>query len=176
MDYGWFHSNHLSSKATRRASSHQTSWNSPDCTSHWCVSQTSRKSDLIPCVHGSIFSVWLSQHHEPMDNTNHKHNVLQLSVAMGNITLVLKGEQDLISDGSKGFYHTHTFTPISDQTKPKISSRAHCCREADFFVCFQWWHAALKAVGGDVVGRGTFCLDLWEFWLTGLILPPQLEQ
>lgn len=117
MDYGWFHSNHLSSKATRRASSHQTSWNSPDCMSHWCVSQTSPNSDFIPCVHGSIFSVWLSQHHEPMDNTNQKHNVLQLSVAMGNITLVLKGEQDLISDGSKGFYHTHTFTPISDQTK-----------------------------------------------------------
>ncbi|XP_011606219.1 ATP-dependent (S)-NAD(P)H-hydrate dehydratase [Takifugu rubripes] len=42
-----------------------------------------------------------SLHHEPMDNTDHKRNVMQLSGAMGNITLVLKGEQDLISDGSK---------------------------------------------------------------------------
>lgn len=67
---------------------------------------------------GNIFSVWLSQHHEPMDNADHKHNVMQLSVAMGNITLVLKGEKDLISDGSMGLYHTRVHA-ISDffQTK-----------------------------------------------------------
>lgn len=53
-----------------------------------------------------------------MDNNDHKRNVMQLSVAMGNITLVLKGEQDLISDGTKGLCHT-SFHPISDffQTK-----------------------------------------------------------
>lgn len=71
------------------------------------------------CFIYNIFSVWLTQHHEPMDNTDHKRNVMQLSVAMGNVTLVLKGEQDLISDGSKGLYHTR-FHAISDffQTKP----------------------------------------------------------
>lgn len=76
----------------------------------------SQNSDNFMCS-GNIFSVWLTQHHEPMDNTDHKRNVMQLSVAMGNVTLVLKGEQDLISDGSKGLYHA-----ISDffQTKTGI--------------------------------------------------------
>uniref|UniRef100_A0A3B4Y327 ATP-dependent (S)-NAD(P)H-hydrate dehydratase n=1 Tax=Seriola lalandi dorsalis TaxID=1841481 RepID=A0A3B4Y327_SERLL len=32
---------------------------------------------------------------------DHQRSVMQLSVAMGNLTLVLKGEQDLITDGSK---------------------------------------------------------------------------
>ncbi|CAJ1079527.1 ATP-dependent (S)-NAD(P)H-hydrate dehydratase isoform X2 [Xyrichtys novacula] len=40
-------------------------------------------------------------HHEPMDSGDHQSHVLQLSAAMGNLTVVLKGEQDLISDGSK---------------------------------------------------------------------------
>ncbi|KAM4731340.1 ATP-dependent (S)-NAD(P)H-hydrate dehydratase isoform 2-T2 [Anableps anableps] len=40
-------------------------------------------------------------HHEPMNSSDHQRSVLQLSGAMGNLTLVLKGEQDLISDGSK---------------------------------------------------------------------------
>ncbi|XP_034550457.1 ATP-dependent (S)-NAD(P)H-hydrate dehydratase isoform X2 [Notolabrus celidotus] len=40
-------------------------------------------------------------HHEPMDSSDHQRNVMQLSTAMGNLTVVLKGEQDLISDGSK---------------------------------------------------------------------------
>lgn len=44
-----------------------------------------------------------SLHHEPMDSSDHQRNVMQLSVAMGNLTLVLKGEQDLITDGSKVF-------------------------------------------------------------------------
>ncbi|XP_014323909.2 ATP-dependent (S)-NAD(P)H-hydrate dehydratase isoform X1 [Xiphophorus maculatus] len=40
-------------------------------------------------------------HHEPMNSSDHQRSVMQLSAAMGNLTLVLKGEQDLISDGSK---------------------------------------------------------------------------
>uniref|UniRef100_A0A3Q0TC11 ATP-dependent (S)-NAD(P)H-hydrate dehydratase n=1 Tax=Amphilophus citrinellus TaxID=61819 RepID=A0A3Q0TC11_AMPCI len=40
-------------------------------------------------------------HHEPMDSSDYQRSVMQLSVAMGNLTLVLKGEQDLITDGSK---------------------------------------------------------------------------
>ncbi|KAM4558884.1 ATP-dependent (S)-NAD(P)H-hydrate dehydratase [Odontesthes bonariensis] len=40
-------------------------------------------------------------HHEPMNGRDRQRSVLQLSGAMGNLTLVLKGEQDLISDGSK---------------------------------------------------------------------------
>ncbi|XP_022051529.1 ATP-dependent (S)-NAD(P)H-hydrate dehydratase isoform X1 [Acanthochromis polyacanthus] len=40
-------------------------------------------------------------HHEPMDSSDYQRSVLQLSVAMGNLTLVLKGEQDLITDGNK---------------------------------------------------------------------------
>uniref|UniRef100_A0A3B3UNS8 ATP-dependent (S)-NAD(P)H-hydrate dehydratase n=1 Tax=Poecilia latipinna TaxID=48699 RepID=A0A3B3UNS8_9TELE len=37
----------------------------------------------------------------PMNSSDHQRSVMQLSAAMGNLTLVLKGEQDLISDGSK---------------------------------------------------------------------------
>ncbi|XP_061579333.1 ATP-dependent (S)-NAD(P)H-hydrate dehydratase [Cololabis saira] len=40
-------------------------------------------------------------HNEPLNGSDHQRSVLQLSVAMGNLTLVLKGEHDLISDGSK---------------------------------------------------------------------------
>uniref|UniRef100_A0A672GWB3 ATP-dependent (S)-NAD(P)H-hydrate dehydratase n=1 Tax=Salarias fasciatus TaxID=181472 RepID=A0A672GWB3_SALFA len=42
-------------------------------------------------------------HHEPMDSSDHQRGVLQVSAAMGNLTLVLKGEQDLITDGSRVF-------------------------------------------------------------------------
>lgn len=51
--------------------------------------------------------ILLSQHHEQMDNSDHQRSVMQLSVAMGNLTVVLKGEQDLITDGSKGLYKAH---------------------------------------------------------------------
>ncbi|XP_038145605.1 ATP-dependent (S)-NAD(P)H-hydrate dehydratase isoform X2 [Cyprinodon tularosa] len=40
-------------------------------------------------------------HHEPLNSSDHRRSVMQLSGALGNLTLVLKGEQDLISDGSK---------------------------------------------------------------------------
>ncbi|XP_039674528.1 ATP-dependent (S)-NAD(P)H-hydrate dehydratase isoform X3 [Perca fluviatilis] len=40
-------------------------------------------------------------HHEPMDSSDHQRSIMQLSVAMGNLTVVLKGEQDLITDGTK---------------------------------------------------------------------------
>ncbi|XP_029314831.1 ATP-dependent (S)-NAD(P)H-hydrate dehydratase isoform X1 [Cottoperca gobio] len=40
-------------------------------------------------------------HHEPMDISDLQRSIMQLSVAMGNLTVVLKGEQDLITDGSK---------------------------------------------------------------------------
>ncbi|TNN63639.1 ATP-dependent (S)-NAD(P)H-hydrate dehydratase [Liparis tanakae] len=39
-------------------------------------------------------------HHEPMDISDHHRSIMQLSVAMGNLTMVLKGEHDLITDGS----------------------------------------------------------------------------
>ncbi|KAG7272178.1 hypothetical protein CRUP_014777, partial [Coryphaenoides rupestris] len=40
-------------------------------------------------------------HHEPMDSSDPRRSILQLSAAMGNLTVVLKGEQDLITDGRK---------------------------------------------------------------------------
>ncbi|CAN9497641.1 unnamed protein product [Ophioblennius macclurei] len=40
-------------------------------------------------------------HHQPVDSSDRQRGVLQLSAAMGNLTLVLKGEQDLITDGSR---------------------------------------------------------------------------
>lgn len=44
-----------------------------------------------------------------MDSTDHQRNVVKLGVAMGNLTLVLKGEQDLITDGSRGLYQEINF-------------------------------------------------------------------
>lgn len=89
-----------------------------------------------------------------MDNTNHKHNVLQLSVAMGNITLVLKGEQDLISDGSKGFYHTHTLSR-SFLTKPnqKCLPELIVVEELIFCVC----DCVFSVVACSVEGSGRRC-------------------
>lgn len=40
-----------------------------------------------------------AMHHEPLDSTNHKRSAQQLSIAMGHLTLVLKGEEDIITDG-----------------------------------------------------------------------------
>ncbi|KAK0145997.1 ATP-dependent (S)-NAD(P)H-hydrate dehydratase [Merluccius polli] len=40
-------------------------------------------------------------HHEPMDSSDPRRSVMQLSAALGNLTVVLKGEQDLITDGRK---------------------------------------------------------------------------
>lgn len=72
-----------------------------------------------------------------MDNTNHKRNVMQLSVAMGNITLVLKGEQDLISDGSKGLYRTRFHTRFwPNQTKNAFQETSELLIVSDL-VCFQ---------------------------------------
>lgn len=55
-------------------------------------------------IDADLFVCLLSKHNEPMDSTDHQRSAMQLSVAMGNLTLVLKGERDLITDGSKGSY------------------------------------------------------------------------
>ncbi|XP_043928598.1 ATP-dependent (S)-NAD(P)H-hydrate dehydratase isoform X2 [Protopterus annectens] len=43
----------------------------------------------------------------PVDSSNHHGCVLRLSQAMGNLTVVQKGEQDLISDGEKVLVCSH---------------------------------------------------------------------
>uniref|UniRef100_A0A1A8EG26 ATP-dependent (S)-NAD(P)H-hydrate dehydratase n=1 Tax=Nothobranchius kadleci TaxID=1051664 RepID=A0A1A8EG26_NOTKA len=40
-------------------------------------------------------------HHKPVNSRDQPHSVMQLSGTLGNLTMVLKGEQDLITDGSK---------------------------------------------------------------------------
>ncbi|XP_073701903.1 ATP-dependent (S)-NAD(P)H-hydrate dehydratase isoform X1 [Garra rufa] len=40
-----------------------------------------------------------AMHHEPLDSTDRKRSAQQLSIAMGHLTLVLKGEEDIITDG-----------------------------------------------------------------------------
>ena len=47
----------------------------------------------------------VSQHQEPLDGSDRRRSVLQLSGALGNVTVLLKGEQDLISDGRRGERH-----------------------------------------------------------------------
>lgn len=144
MDYGWFHSSRRSSKATGRASSPRTSWSSRGCTSRWCVSGSAPASDVLPCVHVSLLSVWPSQHHQPMDSTDQRRNVVQLSVAMGNITLVLKGEQDLISDGSGGSYRTLILTKPNLKS-PELTFGVIVC------ICF------LPVMACSVEGSGRRC-------------------
>nr|XP_023682693.1 ATP-dependent (S)-NAD(P)H-hydrate dehydratase isoform X2 [Paramormyrops kingsleyae] len=39
-------------------------------------------------------------HHEPLDSSDIQRSALQLSVAMGNLTVVLKGEEDIITNGN----------------------------------------------------------------------------
>ncbi|XP_029559642.1 ATP-dependent (S)-NAD(P)H-hydrate dehydratase isoform X2 [Salmo trutta] len=39
-----------------------------------------------------------AMHHEPLDSSDHQRSAMELSVAMGNLTVVLKGEEDLITD------------------------------------------------------------------------------
>lgn len=56
-----------------------------------------------------MLSVLPLQHHEPLESSDHQRSILQLSVAMGNLTLVLKGKQDLITDGSKGKRQAHYY-------------------------------------------------------------------
>ncbi|XP_053733039.1 ATP-dependent (S)-NAD(P)H-hydrate dehydratase isoform X1 [Synchiropus splendidus] len=40
-------------------------------------------------------------HHKSVDGSDPQRSLLQLSAAMGNLTLLLKGEKDLITDGTK---------------------------------------------------------------------------
>ncbi|XP_010745825.3 ATP-dependent (S)-NAD(P)H-hydrate dehydratase isoform X1 [Larimichthys crocea] len=98
-----------------------------------------------------------SLHHEPMDSRDHQRNVMQLSVAMGNLTLVLKGEQDLISDGSN-------VIPCSVE-----GSGRRCGGQGDLLsgslgVLAHWAHAAsaagtLRSVNPSVVAAfGACCL------------------
>ncbi|KAL0963399.1 hypothetical protein UPYG_G00305840 [Umbra pygmaea] len=42
-----------------------------------------------------------AMHHEPLDSSDHQRSAMELSVALGNVTIVLKGEEDLITDGNK---------------------------------------------------------------------------
>ncbi|XP_064873492.1 ATP-dependent (S)-NAD(P)H-hydrate dehydratase isoform X2 [Oncorhynchus nerka] len=43
----------------------------------------------------------IDAYHEPLDSSDHQRSAMELSVAMGNLTVVLKGEEDLITDGNK---------------------------------------------------------------------------
>ncbi|XP_045909465.1 ATP-dependent (S)-NAD(P)H-hydrate dehydratase isoform X2 [Micropterus dolomieu] len=96
-------------------------------------------------------------HHEPMDSSDHQRSVMQLSAAMGNLTLVLKGEQDFISDGSK---------VISCSIE---GSGRRCGGQGDLLsgsmgVLAHWAHAAsavgmIKSVNPSVVAAfGACCL------------------
>uniref|UniRef100_A0A4W6BW57 ATP-dependent (S)-NAD(P)H-hydrate dehydratase n=1 Tax=Lates calcarifer TaxID=8187 RepID=A0A4W6BW57_LATCA len=94
-------------------------------------------------------------HHEPMDSSDHQRSVMELSVAMGNLTLVLKGEQDLITDGSK---------VISCSTE---GSGRRCGGQGDLLsgsmgVLAHWAHAAstagiIRSVNPSVVAAFGAC-------------------
>ncbi|MCI4378346.1 hypothetical protein PGIGA_G00214830 [Pangasianodon gigas] len=42
-----------------------------------------------------------AMHHQPLDSTDLRVTAQQLSIALGNVTLVLKGEEDIITDGNQ---------------------------------------------------------------------------
>ena len=49
-----------------------------------------------------VIMCFCSQIHKPLNGSDLLLTAKQLSVAMGNLTVVLKGEEDLITDGSQG--------------------------------------------------------------------------
>ncbi|XP_077584059.1 ATP-dependent (S)-NAD(P)H-hydrate dehydratase isoform X1 [Stigmatopora nigra] len=76
--------------------------------------------------------------HKAVDGGDHRSRVLQLSEAMGNITVVLKGENDLIADGS---------TVVACSTE---GSGRRCGGQGDLLagsagVLAHWAHAASQA-------------------------------
>lgn len=125
-----------------------------------------------------IWSLLPFQHHEPVDSSDHKRNVIQLSAAMGNVTLVLKGEQDLITDGSKGWYQI--LQVVIHLLSLGKSLLTYFIQDSSFMwhhsisCCFQCFHAMWRAAGEDVVDRVTSSLDLWEYLHTGPMLHLQL--
>ncbi|XP_056145269.1 ATP-dependent (S)-NAD(P)H-hydrate dehydratase isoform X3 [Lampris incognitus] len=72
----------------------------------WLVSQ---QPSVIQGYHKGILTpnfmeftrLYEALHHVPVDSSDHQRSATQLSSAMGNLTVVLKGEQDLITDGTK---------------------------------------------------------------------------
>ncbi|XP_056610469.1 ATP-dependent (S)-NAD(P)H-hydrate dehydratase isoform X3 [Triplophysa dalaica] len=62
------------------------------------VIQGYQKGILTPNVM-EFSRLYEAMHHEPLDSNDHKRSAQQLSIAMGNLTLVLKGEEDIITDG-----------------------------------------------------------------------------
>lgn len=102
----------------------------------------------------SVFFVCLffpSQHNEPMDSTDHQRNALQLSVAMGNLTLVLKGERDLITDGSKGSYWVSMFY---DRTTHKPELKMNKVQSP---VLSYHWCVMFSVISCSVEGSGRRC-------------------
>ncbi|XP_076857898.1 ATP-dependent (S)-NAD(P)H-hydrate dehydratase isoform X2 [Brachyhypopomus gauderio] len=63
------------------------------------VIQGYRRGILTPNIM-EFSRLYEAMHHEPMDSTNLRGCAQQLSVAMGNVTVVLKGEEDVITDGN----------------------------------------------------------------------------
>lgn len=50
----------------------------------------------------TVCGILVLQLRDPVDSSDHHGCVLRLSQALGNLTVVQKGERDLISDGEKG--------------------------------------------------------------------------
>lgn len=68
-------------------------------TKHPSVIKGYQKGILTPNLM-EFSRLYEAMHQEPLDSTDHHRNAQQLSIAMGNITVVLKGEEDLITDGN----------------------------------------------------------------------------
>ncbi|XP_042175762.1 ATP-dependent (S)-NAD(P)H-hydrate dehydratase isoform X2 [Oncorhynchus tshawytscha] len=64
------------------------------------VIQGYKKGILTP-NYMEFTQLYEAMHHEPLDSSDHQRSAMELSVAMGNLTVVLKGEDDLITDGNK---------------------------------------------------------------------------
>ncbi|XP_020315757.1 uncharacterized protein LOC109869872 isoform X2 [Oncorhynchus kisutch] len=64
------------------------------------VIQGYKKGILTP-NYMEFTQLYEAMHHEPLDSSDHQRSAMELSVAMGNLTVVLKGEDDLITDGKK---------------------------------------------------------------------------
>lgn len=77
--------------------------------------------------------------------------MLRLSQALGNVTVVQKGEQDVISDGEQGEWV---------QTPPRISASWHS------HAGHQPQEDRLSATSGSLAlpCRSVFCTGRWSWW------------
>ena len=116
-----------------------------------------------------------SQIHQPLNGSDLLLTARQLSVAMGNLTVVLKGEEDLITDGSQG--QSCNTQPVSRLHFLLTASRPHSnvytqiCRGLTVLCVYVWLVISCSQEGsgrrcggqGDLLSGSLGVLAHWAY-------------